>query len=95
MVMSNTVEVHHEMNSYEKDIVEMKGDIKSLEKDVAELKRTAAVHNEQIKSINQSLGTIEENTTWIKRKITGAIITAIISGVIGGAIAVFYALLQK
>ncbi len=36
--MSNTVEGHHEMNLYEKDIVEMKSDIKILEKQVSDLK---------------------------------------------------------
>ncbi|MGO0689059.1 hemolysin XhlA family protein, partial [Bacillus paralicheniformis] len=51
--------------------------------------------DQQIISINEKLNKIEENTTWIKRSITGAIITAVSTGIIGGAIAVFYNLLQK
>jgi predicted nucleic acid-binding Zn-ribbon protein len=93
--MSNAVEVSHDMNRYEQDIMEMKQDIKSLESEVGNLKSKTMLHDEQISSINRTLANIDENTTWIKRKITGAIITAIISGVIGGAIAVFYAVLQQ
>jgi hypothetical protein len=75
--MSNTVEGHHEMNLYEKDNVEMKSDIKILEKQVSDLKSTTIRHEEQITTLNKTLKKIDENTTWIKRKITGAIITAI------------------
>ncbi|RCK11097.1 phage holin [Bacillus licheniformis] len=57
--------------------------------------RTTDRHDQQIISINEKLNKIEENTTWIKRSITGAIITAVSTGIIGGAIAVFYNLLQK
>jgi len=45
--------------------------------------------------LNEKLNKIDENTTWIKRKISGAIITAIFTGVIGGAIAIAYAALQQ
>ncbi|MGF2617724.1 protein xhlA [Rossellomorea vietnamensis] len=93
--MSNTVEVPPEMNHYDKEIVEMKSDIKDLKKEVSELKNTTIRHDEQISAINKTMGNIEENTTWIKRKITGAIITAIISGTIGGAIAIFYVAIQN
>lgn len=95
MAISNTVGVQHEMNHYEKDIVEMKSDIKILEKEVSDLKSTTTRHEEQITTLNKTLNKIDENTTWIKRKITGAIITAISSGVIGGAIAIFYGFIQK
>ncbi|RCK11084.1 phage holin [Bacillus licheniformis] len=57
--------------------------------------KTTDRHDQQIISINEKLNKIEENTTWIKRSITGAIITAVSTGIIGGAIAVFYNLLQK
>lgn len=51
--------------------------------------------DQQIMTLNEKLNKIEENTTWIKRSITGAIITAVCTGVIGGAIAIFYTVLQK
>ncbi|MEK5108226.1 hemolysin XhlA family protein [Cytobacillus sp. FSL K6-0129] len=78
------------MNAQDKEIAEMKQDIKLLEKDVADLKNKTSVHEEQIRAINKSLDSIEGNTTWIKRAIIGAIITAVSTGLIGGAIALFY-----
>ncbi len=83
------------MNNYEKDIVEMKSDIKLLEKEVSDLKTTTTRHDEQITTLNNTLKKIDDNTTWIKRTIIGAIFTAITSGVIGGAIAIFYGFVQK
>ncbi|MCM3324231.1 hemolysin XhlA family protein [Cytobacillus kochii] len=68
----------------------MKQDIKLLEKDVADLKNKTSVHEEQIKAINKTLDSINDNTTWIKRALIGAIITAVCTGLIGGAIALFY-----
>jgi predicted RNase H-like nuclease (RuvC/YqgF family) len=79
------------VHSYEKDIVEMKGDIKALEKDVAALKSTTIRHDEQISAINRTLESINENTTWIKRTIMGAIITAVCTGAISGV----FVLLQQ
>jgi chromosome segregation ATPase len=84
--MSQLVE-ESPMNSYEKDIVEMKTDIKTLEKEVNELKSTTIRHDEQISAINRTLESINENTTWIKRTITGAIITGLATGAIGILIA--------
>ncbi|MFC0271138.1 hemolysin XhlA family protein [Metabacillus herbersteinensis] len=93
--MSNTAEVALPMNPTEKEIVEMKADIKTLQKEMVEVKSQSIRHDEQINSINKTLDSIEDNTKWIKRAITGAIITAICTGFIGGAIAIFYAVLQN
>ncbi|WFA06583.1 hemolysin XhlA family protein [Bacillus sp. HSf4] len=85
----------NEYDVFQKEITEIKADQKSLEQRVVSLERTSDRHDQQIISINEKLNKIEENTTWIKRSITGAIITAVSTGIIGGAIAVFYNLLQK
>ncbi|MEC1262490.1 hemolysin XhlA family protein [Bacillus swezeyi] len=85
----------NEMDIFQKEMTEIKSDQKTLEKRVSTLERTSERHDQQIMSINDKLNKIEENTTWIKRSITGAIITAVSTGLIGGAIAVFYSLLQK
>ena len=92
--MSHTTE-ELSMHAYDKDIVEMKSDIRDLQKDMVELKSKSIRHDEQINSINRTLDSIEDNTKWIRRTITGAIVTAICTGVIGGAIAIFYTVLQK
>jgi len=84
-----------DMAQYDKDIIEMKSDIKVLEKEVDSLKEKAIRHDEQISSINRTLDSINDNTKWIKRTITGAIITAVVSGIILGAIGIFYVMLQQ
>jgi predicted RNase H-like nuclease (RuvC/YqgF family) len=95
-----------EVKILENDIIEMKSDIKLLEKELVSHKEKTSLefstfkekiirHDEQISSINKTLETINENTQWIKRKITGAFITAVITGIVGGAIAIFYAVLQQ
>ncbi|MGX9971781.1 hemolysin XhlA family protein [Bacillus subtilis] len=76
--------------------MEMKAGQKTIEQRVNVLERVSDRQDQQIMTLNEKLNKIEENTTWIKRTITGAIITAVCTGgVIGGAIAIFYTVLQK
>lgn len=84
-----------ELDVFQKRITELKADQKTLEQRVSTLERSSDRHDQQIMSINEKLNKIEENTTWIKRSITGAIVTAVSISIISGAIAVFYNLLQK
>ncbi|MCY8239124.1 hemolysin XhlA family protein [Bacillus inaquosorum] len=92
--MSQLTEVP-EVNAIQKEMAEFKIEQKSLERRVSSLERSSDRQDQQIMSLNEKLNKIEENTTWIKRTITGAIITAISTGIIGGAIAIFYTVLQK
>lgn len=78
------------MNTHDKEITELKTDIKALENRVNILERKSDLHGEKIDAIDKKLEKIEDNTTWIKRTITGAIIAAVCTGLIGGAIALFY-----
>ncbi|MBA5716311.1 hemolysin XhlA family protein [Bacillus subtilis] len=84
-----------DVNAIQKEMAEFKLEQKSLERRVSSLERSSDRQDQQIMSLNEKLNKIEENTTWIKRTITGAIITAISTGIIGGAIAIFYTVLQK
>lgn len=79
---------------YEKEIAEIKGDLRNVENRVNNLEKVTTRHDQQIISINEKLKKIDDNTTWIKRTITAAIITSIITGIIGGAIAIFYNVLK-
>ncbi|QIW79505.1 protein xhlA [Bacillus tequilensis] len=83
-----------DMNSLEKEITEIKTEQKTLEQRVSVLERSSDRQDQQIMTLNEKLNKIEENTTWIKRTITGAIITAVCTGIIGGTIAIMYNLLQ-
>ncbi|MBY4603552.1 hemolysin XhlA family protein [Bacillus rugosus] len=83
-----------DMNSIEKEITEIKTEHRTLEQRVSVLERSSDRQDQQIMTLNEKLNKIDENTTWIKRTITGAIITAVCTGIIGGAIAIMYNLLQ-
>ncbi|MBL3648449.1 hemolysin XhlA family protein [Bacillus sp. RHFS10] len=84
-----------DMNVFQQDLADLKGEHKALEQRVFALERVSDRQDQQIMTLNEKLNKIEENTTWIKRTITGAIITAISTGVIGGLIAIFYNVLQR
>ncbi|MBA5714796.1 protein xhlA [Bacillus subtilis] len=83
-----------DVNVFQQDLADMKGEHKALEQRVSVLERVSDRQDQQIMTLNEKLNKIEENTTWIKRTITGAIITAVSTGIIGGAIAIMYSLLQ-
>lgn len=92
--MSQLTEVP-DVNVFQQDLADMKGEQKALEQRVSALERVSDRQDQQIMTLNEKLNKIDENTTWIKRTITGAIITAVCTGIIGGAIAILYNLLQK
>ncbi|QHQ81968.1 protein xhlA [Bacillus subtilis] len=92
--MSEVTEVP-DVHALQKEIMEMKAGQKTIEQRVNVLERVSDRQDQQIMTLNEKLNKIEENTTWIKRTITGAIITAVCTGIIGGAIAIFYTVLQK
>ncbi|MED3439285.1 hemolysin XhlA family protein [Bacillus subtilis] len=92
--MSQLTEVP-DVHALQKEITEIKAGQKTIEQRVNVLERASDRQDQQIMTLNEKLNKIEENTTWIKRTITGAIITAVCTGVIGGAIAIFYTVLQK
>ncbi|MCP1147961.1 MULTISPECIES: hemolysin XhlA family protein [Bacillus] len=92
--MSEVTEVNN-MNILQQDILDLKSSQKTLEQRVNSLERKHDKHDQQIQSLNNQLNKIEENTTWIKRTITGAIITAFSTGIIGGVIALAFTFLQK
>lgn len=83
-----------DVNVFQQDLADIKGGQKALEQRVSALERVSDRQDQQIMTLNEKLNKIEENTTWIKRTITGAIITAVSTGIIGGAIAIMYSLLQ-
>ncbi|ASB87369.1 protein xhlA [Bacillus glycinifermentans] len=85
----------NEYDVLKNEITEVKADQKTLEQRVSTLERTSDRHDQQIISINEKLNKIEENTTWIKRSITGAIITAVCTLVISGIAALFINFIQK
>ncbi|MEC0765756.1 hemolysin XhlA family protein [Bacillus atrophaeus] len=92
--MSQLTEVP-DVKTFQQDLAEVKGVLRTVEQRVLTLERVSDRQDQQIMTLNEKLNKIDENTTWIKRTITGAIVTAISTGIIGGAIAIMYNLLQK
>lgn len=62
----------------------------SLEKDMTDVKTRLAVAEASIKDIREDIHSIKDDTKWLRRTITGAIITTII----GGVIAIFFTLIK-
>ncbi|WP_235599921.1 hemolysin XhlA family protein [Alkalihalobacillus trypoxylicola] len=79
------------MAQTQKELLKLENNFKVIEKDVRDLQREIIRHDEQISVINKMLDSIADDTKWIKRTISTAIIGAICTGVLGGAIALFYA----
>lgn len=75
----------------------MQSEIESIkkiqEKDhdrIDKLERKTDIHERDIKDIKETLKEIKDDTKWLRRSITNALIVALI----GGAVAIFYAAIK-
>ncbi|WLR54279.1 hemolysin XhlA family protein [Mesobacillus subterraneus] len=73
------------------DIAELKKSDKDLKDEIDKLKQTVAFHDRDITDIKDTLKEIKEDTKWLRRSITNALIVALITG----AVAIFYAALKS
>ncbi|MDQ0412738.1 hemolysin XhlA family protein [Mesobacillus stamsii] len=69
--------------SVQRDIEEMKGDIRRLQD-------KQLLQDQIIQNIQSDLKEIKEDTKWLKRTITTALISATVIGVVGGVIAIVF-----
>lgn len=74
-------DLKNSQSRYEHDQTKMKDDIRDLQ-------MSDKLQNQEIKTLKEALFEIKEDTNWIRRKITGAIITATITAVVAGVIGV-------
>lgn len=63
--------------------------ISKLENDVADVKTRLAVAESNIKDIKEDIRSIKDDTKWLRRAITNAIIVATVTGVITIVFAAF------
>jgi uncharacterized coiled-coil DUF342 family protein len=56
--------------------------------DIRDLQMSDKMQNQEINTLKENLTEIKDDTNWIRRKITGAIITATITAVVAGVIGV-------
>ena len=81
-------------NRVQQDIVELRqrqrdneSKLGLMEKDIHKLQISDQLQDKEISSLKETLSEIKEDTNWIRRKITGAIITAVITAIVGGILA--------
>ena len=80
-VQQDINDLKNSQSRYEHDQTKMKDDIRDLQ-------MSDKLQNQEIKTLKEALFEIKEDTNWIRRKITGAIITATITAVVAGIIGV-------
>ncbi len=61
--------------------------VTKIEGDVSDLKTRMAVAEAGLKDVKEDISSIKDDTKWLRRTITGAIITTIIGAILGGMIA--------
>ena len=60
----------------------------NMKSDIADLRMNDRLQDQEIKTLKDALFEIKDDTNWIRRKITGAIITAAVTAVVAGIIGV-------
>lgn len=72
----------------QQDVSELKSNYHLMRKDVEGLQRNDIRQDGQIETMQQTLSAIQDDTNWIRRKITGAFITALVTAVVAGVVGV-------
>jgi len=72
----------------QQDVSELKSNYHLMKKDVEGLQRNDIRQDSQIESVQKTLSAIQDDTNWIRRKITGAFITALVTAVVAGVVGV-------
>lgn len=93
--MEEEINVEEWQNRLQQDINDLKNsqsryehDQTKMKDDIRDLQMSDKLQNQEIKTLKEALFEIKEDTNWIRRKITGAIITATITAVVAGIIGV-------
>jgi len=72
----------------QQDVSELKSNYHLMKKDVEGLQRNDIRQDGQIETMQKTLSAIQDDTNWIRRKITGAFITALVTAVVAGVVGV-------
>lgn len=59
-----------------------------IKDDIRDLQVSDKLQDKEISSLKMTLTEIKDDTNWIRRRITGAVITAVITAVVGGLVAI-------
>lgn len=96
-IESEVDKAENELRALERDVAVkldvLKEGLLKEGKRVDEVKTEQALINQRMTAIEKSLEKIDDNTTHTRRQMTGIIVGAVATGVIGGAIALIYGLI--
>lgn len=79
--------VQQDINDIKQRQQRNEGELTDIRSDVHKLQVSDQLQNQEINSLKETLSEIKSDTSWIRRKITGALITTVITAVVGGIIA--------
>lgn len=80
--------VQQDISELKNNQTHTKNEITQIRENIAALQMNDKLQDKEISTIKESLGEIKEDTSWIRRKITGALITALITAVVAGVVGV-------
>jgi len=80
--------VQQDINNIKQRQQQNESKLRTIESNVHKLEVSDQLQNKEIESLKETLRSIQEDTSWIRRKITGALITASITAVVAGIIGV-------
>lgn len=83
--------VNQDIANLKSSHTQLKDNQDNMKNDIQKLQLSDKLQDKEISSLKETLSEIKEDTNWIRRKITGAIITATITAVIAGVIGVVVA----
>lgn len=80
--------VQQDINELKINQNQQEKDLATIKKDIIDLQVNDKLQDREIASVKETLSEIKEDTNWIRRKITGAIITAAITAAVAGIVGV-------
>lgn len=80
--------IQQDINDLKNSQSRIEGSQSKMKDDIRDLQLSEQRQDQEIAYLKETLGEIKDDTNWIRRKITGALITAIITAVVGGVIGV-------
>lgn len=84
---------HERLTALEKKAEKSEEKHQALEKKVDKHDSRIEWNEREVKGIKSDIKEIRDDTKWLRRTFTAAIITTVSTGVIGGAIALIYSLI--
>ena len=80
--------VQQDINELKYNQVNFKTEQDRIKEDIHKLEISDTVQSQEINTLKATLSEIKEDTNWIRRRIAGALITAIITAIVGGLVAI-------